>query len=252
MATIVQSVVRSASFAVAFSVLSLGGLWMWSANREARLRDEIRAMEAKMAAEIEARNAMIERLSRSHRKARIEVTAQRLGPEGFESPRDGTRIVSTDIRFIELDDGGREVGRRDYTIPGDVLFVDAWTARFPKEVVAEGNPLRDRTVVLLRRIYSEQLPPVQGFPIDTPGSIPCGYAGSERMRLEQAVWQGFWKIASDPAAARSNGIAVAQGEAVYKPVRKGEAYELMVDAAAGLSLVPAPTVRAADATSDGG
>lgn len=248
MQSLVRSVVRSASFAVALSVLALGGLWMWSADREARLRAEIQAIEAKMQAEIAARNAMIERLSRSHRKARIEVLGQRLGPDGFESPRDGKRVVSTDVRFIELDDEGRELGRRDYTIPGDVLFVDAWTARFPKESVADGNPLRDRTVVLLRRIYSEQLPPVKGFPIDTPGAIPCGYAGSDRLRFEQAVWQGFWKMASDPAVARENGIAVAQGEAVYKPVRQGEAYELMVDAAAGLTLVPAGDVRSADAT----
>lgn len=248
MASIVHSVVRSASFAVAVSIVSLGALWVWSSNREARLREEIHAMEAKMAAEIKARDAMIERLERSHRKARIEVVGQRVGPEGYESPRDGTRIVSTDVRFIELDDAGRELGRREFTIPGDVLFVDAWTARFPKESVAEGNPLRDRTVVLFRRIYSEQLPPVQGFPIDTPGGIPCGYAGSERMRLEQAVWQGFWKIAADPGVAREHGIAVAQGEAVYKPVRQGEAYELMVDAAAGLTLVPAERTRSADAS----
>jgi hypothetical protein len=38
-------------------------------------------------------------------------------------------------------------------------------------------------------------------------------------------------------------VAVAQGEAVYKPVRKGEAYELRVDAAAGLSLVPLDGAR---------
>jgi hypothetical protein len=251
MASFVHSIVRSASFAVAFSVLALGGLWMWSSSREARLRDEIRAIETKMAAEVAARNAMIERLSRSYRKARIEVVSQRLGSDGFESPRDGLRVVSTDVRFIELDDEGRELGRREYTIPGDVLFVDAWTARFPKESVADGNPLRDRTVVLFRRIYSERMKPADGFPIDTPGGIPCGYAGSERMRLEQAVWQGFWKLASDPAVARSNGIAVAQGEAVYKPVRPGEAYDVFVDAAAGLTMVPTEPSRSADASRAG-
>ena len=58
-------------------------------------------------------------------------------------------------------------------------------------------------------------------------------------RLEQAVWSGFWKIASDPDVARRNGIAVAQGEAVYKPMRTGETYDVMVDAAAGMSLRPA-------------
>lgn len=247
MPSVVHSVLRSAAFAVAISIVSLGALWVWSANREARLREELHAIEAKMAAEIAARDAMIGRLSKSFRKARLEIIGQRVGPEGFESPRDGERIVSTDVRFIELDEDGRELGRHDYTVPGDVVFVDAWTARFPKSAVAEGNPLRDRTIVLFRRIYSEQLPPAQGFAIDTPGGIPCGYAGSDRMRLEQAVWQGFWKIASDPEAAKRNGVAVAQGEAVYKPVRQGEAYEVFIDAAAGLTLVPVGMVRAADA-----
>lgn len=250
MRSLVHSIVRSASFAIAISVVSLGALWVWSANREARLRDELQRIEAKMAAEIAARDQMIGRLSRTFRKARLEILGQRVGPEGFESPRDGARILSTDVRFIELGDDGRELGRRDYTVPGDVIFIDAWTARFPKEAVAEGNPLRDRTVVLFRRIYSEQLPPAQGFAIDTPGAIPCGYAGSERMRLEQAVWQGFWKIASDPEAAKRHGVAVAQGEAVYKPVRQGEVYEVYVDAAAGLSLVPLGIARSADATAD--
>jgi hypothetical protein len=251
MQSFASSILRSASFALLLSVLAFGGLWMWSANREARLREEIAAIEARMGAEIALREAMIDRLSRTFRKARIEILDQRVGAEGFASPRDGTRVVSTDIRFIEVDEEGRELGRRDFTIPGDVLFVDAWTARFPKESVAEGNPLRDRTVVLFRRIYSEQLPPSQGFAIDTPGGIPSGYAGSERARLEQAVWAGFWKLAADPEAARALGVSVAQGEAVYKPVRPGEAYELLVDAAAGLSIVPlAERSAAATAAAD--
>jgi hypothetical protein len=34
------------------------------------------------------------------------------------------------------------------------------------------------------------------------------------------------------------GVRIAQGEAVYKPVRTGETYELLVDAAGGMSLKP--------------
>ncbi len=40
------------------------------------------------------------------------------------------------------------------------------------------------------------------------------------------------------------GIRVAQGEAVYKPVRPGRTYELIVDAAGGMSLLPLPDVTA--------
>ena len=33
-------------------------------------------------------------------------------------------------------------------------------------------------------------------------------------------------------------MRVAQGEAVYKPVRIGQSFELIVDAAGGMNLVP--------------
>ncbi len=248
MGSAVQFLLRTSALTLALSIVALGGLYVWSSTREAALRQELARVEARMAAEIASREAMIARLSRSHRKARIEVLSQETGDKGWVSQRDGSKIVSTTLRFIETDDEGRELGRRDFTVPGDMLFVDAWTARFPKESVAEGNPLRDRTIVLFRRIYSDRLSPADGLPIDTPGSIPSGYAGSEKLRFEQAVWQGFWKLASDPDAAKRSGLAVAQGEAVYKPVRPGETYEVIVDAAAGLSLVPIPA--RANAASD--
>ncbi len=238
------SLTRIAGLTIVFGILTFGGILVWQLDREARLRAEVAQLEQKLAREIAARDAMIERLSRSHRKARIEVIDQEVGPEGVASARDGQRIVSTTLRFIEVDDDGRELGRREFTVPGDTIFVDAWTARFPKAQVAEGNPLRGRTLVLLRRLYSEQMPPAEGFAIDTPGSVPSGYAGSDPIRFEQAIWKQFWKLASDADLAKREGVAVAQGEAVYKPVRKGEAYELRVDAAAGLSLVPLDGVRA--------
>jgi hypothetical protein len=34
------------------------------------------------------------------------------------------------------------------------------------------------------------------------------------------------------------GVRVAQGEAVYKPVKMGQSYELVVDAVGGMSLTP--------------
>ena len=38
---------------------------------------------------------------------------------------------------------------------------------------------------------------------------------------------------------------MAQGEAVYKPMRPGEAYELRVEAAGGITLVPIAEVAVA-------
>jgi hypothetical protein len=232
---------------VVLGTLAFGAIGLWYVTSEARLRRELAELERTMAAEIAQRERMIERLARSERRARIEVIDQDLGPEGFPSARDGQRVVSTTVRFLELDADGREIGRREYCIPGDMLHVDAWTARFPKQAVAEGDPLRDRTLLLWRSLYSDRLPPAEGFPLDTPGGIPDGYAAGERGRLERATWSSFWRLATDAAEVRRRGIDVAQGEGVHKPVRKGEAYELHLDAAGGITIRPVdPSLVAAE------
>ncbi|MBQ72825.1 MAG: hypothetical protein CMJ67_07950 [Planctomycetaceae bacterium] len=209
----------------------IGGLAWWTLNREATLRAEISALETRMATEIATREATIERLGRDRRVARIEVLDRQEGPPG-EDP-------TTLLRFIELDDEGRELGRQDMNLRGEIVHVDAWTARFPSETVGSGeDPLRDRTLVLLRRIYTDAMPPRAGVPLDTPGGVPDGYTAGEPARFEQAIWKRFWRLASDPEAAREAGIRVAQGEAVYKPMQPGEVYELRVEALGGMTLVP--------------
>ncbi len=216
----------------------IGGMAWWTTDRENRLREEIAAIETRLAAEIAVRDAAIDRLGRDRRIARLEVLNQDEDPDGEGS--------WTDLRFIELDDEGRELASREMRLKGRVIYVDAWTARFPAESVASASdPFRDQTIVLLRRIYSDEIPPRDGIPIDTPGGIPDGYAGSDQARFEQAIWSRFWTLASDPDAARESGIRVAQGEAVYKPMRPGETYELRVEAAGGMTLVPITDVAVA-------
>lgn len=225
------SAIRVASVAVVLGGLVIGGLAWWTLDRESRLRAEIDELETRMAAEIATRDAAIERLGRDRRLARIEVLDREEG-SGGEAPR-------TTLRFIELDDEGRELARRTWTLPGEVVHLDGWTARFPPGKVASGDDyLRDRTLVLLRRVYTDAMPPRDGLPIDTPGGVPDGYAGEEPARFEQAIWKRFWTLATDPAAAREAGIRVAQGEAVYKPMHPGEVYELRVEAVGGMTLVP--------------
>ena len=222
---------RISAMVVVVGGVLIGGFAWWALDKESRLRTEIAALETKMAAEIAVREAAIERLGRDRRIARLEVLDQEEGASG-EDPR-------TTLLFIEMDDQGRELGRREMNFPGEVVHLDAWTARFPTEQVATGDdPFRDRTLVLLRRIYSDAMPPRDGIPIDTPGGVPDGYAGTDQARFEQAIWSRFWEIATDPEAARAAGVRVAQGEAVYKPMRPGEVYELRVEAVGGMTLIP--------------
>ncbi len=233
------AVIRTLIVTLAIASLLVAGFWHLTTNEARQAMEEVTRLNEQLQQNLEARQAMVQRLSRSHRLAHVQIEQQDLDEDG--------EVADTDLLFIELDDEGRELDRQAFTIPGAVLFVDAWSIKFNHEEVATGHPLLGRTIVLLRRIYSDQMAPRSGFPLDTPGAVPAGYAVSEVGRFEQQLWNQFWSIASDDALATSMGVRVAQGEAVYKRVSSGELYELTVDAAGGINLVPVtPLARAGD------
>jgi hypothetical protein len=217
--------------------LALAVYWRMSSSDLRRALDEMAALQQEMEQRLEAKEAMIQRLNRSQRLAHLHVLDQRTTPGG--------EVLETDLLFVELDDAGGELGRQQFTLPGEVVFVDAWSVKFHHTDVAEGHPLRGRTLLLLRRIYSDRMAPIDGYPIDVPGAIPPGYAVGEIASFEKRLWEHFWEIATDPRLASAMGVRVAQGEAVYKPLRVGRVYELIVDAAGGMSLLPLPADDAA-------
>jgi hypothetical protein len=124
-----------------------------------------------------------------------------------------------------------------------VVFLDAWTVRFPQQGVIDDDPMRGHTLSLLRRIYSDQMAPANGFTIDTPGAVPDGYAATDGARFEQALWKRFWALATDPTVAAEQGVRVAQGEAVYKPIMPGQCFDVELESAGGLILRPTATPR---------
>jgi hypothetical protein len=206
------------------------GYWRYTLTEQRRALEELRVLNDQMAEKLSQREAMIGRLSRSQRIAHVQVIDQQ--------PADDGTIATTSVDFIELDDAGSEIARQSITVPGDVLFVDAWTVKFDASLVAEGDPLRGKSLVLLRRIYSDRMPPQDGIALDVPGAIPPGYSVGEVGAFERQLWNSFWELAGDPDIAAEMGVRVAQGEAVYKPVRQGQTYELIADAIGGLSLRP--------------
>ena len=224
------SLVRILLLTIVFGGVVSLCIWYGILDRERALKAEVAMLEQKLEAEIEIRDAMIERLGRTSRVARIEILKQATNPAGD--------VVETELRFIEVDEQGTELGRREFTIPGDVIFVDAWTVRFDHEQVAQGDPFAGRSLILLRRIYSDRMSPRDGLAIDTPGGIPDGYALSNEARFERTIWRSFWKLATDAGEARRWGVRVAQGEAVYKPVTQGQVFDLIAEASGGLTMIP--------------
>ncbi|MFZ4722516.1 MAG: hypothetical protein ACOYMI_05130 [Phycisphaerales bacterium] len=227
--------------------LLLGGGWLTvSLVQTARLQRQVAELERAIEAERALRARVLERLGSARRLARIEVVQQHRADDPSaralsaasvaELPASG---ILTTLDFIELDPDGREIGRRRVRVPGTTVFLDAWTVRFPQGSVAEADPLRGRTLTLLRRVYSDRMPPADGVALDTPGAVPGGYAASAGARFEQALWKRFWSLATDAEAAQQAGVRVAQGEAVYKPVAPGQRYDLEVESSGGLILKPA-------------
>ncbi|MBT8486069.1 MAG: hypothetical protein HKO59_02600 [Phycisphaerales bacterium] len=224
------SIFRTLTVATVLSSLLLLLFWQLTAHQDRRTIAELRSLNEAMTARLEAQRLMFERLARSHRLGHLKVIDQ--------SHRVDGSVNETTLLFIELDDEGSELARQTIHLPGGVVYIDTWTVKFAHDSVAEGHPLWGRTLVLLRRIYSELLSPADGIPIDTPGAVPAGYASSDVGRFEQQLWANFWQIATDRDLAAEMGVRVAQGEAVYMAVARGQSFDLAVDASGGVTLTP--------------
>jgi len=226
--------------------LLLGGGWLAIALvQAARLQRQVVELEQQVRHEQELRERTMERLGRTRRLGRLEVVKQHRAGDAEATALSAAAAAEvpvnelvTTVDFIELDERGRELGRRRAAVPGRTVFLDAWTVRFPQQTVIDADPMRGQTIALLRRIYSDRMAPADGVPIDTPGAVPDGYAATDGARFERALWKNFWRLASDPGAAEAQGVRVAQGEAVYKPVSAGQRYEVELESAGGLVLRP--------------
>ena len=211
------------------AVVLAGSAWI-ARNDRLRAAEAMWELEAEMQRRVAEHEAMIERLSRDHRLAHLHVVSQDRAADGS--------VLLTHLRFIEIDDDGREIARQDVQLPGAVIHVDALTIRFAREDVATGHPMRGRTLVLLRRLYSDALAPRDGVQLDVPGAIPPAYSGGDAAHFERQIWEEFWRLATDAERAAEAGVRVAQGESVYLPMEAGRAYELRVEAAGGMVLAP--------------
>ncbi len=223
--------------ALAMLASAMGGAYWHYRQVAAGREQELEQSIVEAAQRQRVLEGMIDRLTRSRRLAQIVVTEQQIGPAGLPT--------ETTLLMVELGEDETPVARHCFTIPGHIAFFDGLVVKFDHEAVATAHPMRGQTVVLLQRVYSDQLAPKDGEPIDAVGGVPAGYAGSERpLDFEKKLWERFWDLCTDPALAAEYGVRVAQGEAVYKPMKPGVLYELTVDADGGLNLVTRPLPEA--------
>jgi len=206
------------------TVCGIGTVWLLSPGEADRLRKEKEELTRER---IELQRA-IERLSGQERVAEVYVIDQ-------VTPAN-TRPTTT-IEFIELDRQQHPLPARRFVLEDEVIFFDALVLKFDQERVAAGDALRGKSLALFRRVFGEHQNPADGYPVDPAGDVPNVFRiAPEPNKFERKLWSQFWDYASQPELAAADGVRVAQGEAVYVPMKKGQVWTLTLQNNGGLNI----------------
>ena len=183
--------------------------------------------------EKQALQHVVERLSDERRVAELIVTEQKPGSGGEPL---------TTLLFVEYTKAGKSLPPRTFTIEGNVAHVDAMVIKFDRHFVAEGDPLRGRSIALFTRIYGDRQSPASAAPVDIPDTVPEIYrdADPQVTDLEHGLWQQFWRLTSDEQFRRERGVRVAMGQGVWGMFEPARLYTIALESDGGLSLTSEP------------
>ena len=178
---------------------------------------------------------VVERLIDEDRVAEVHVIDQvRVGE--MLNGRPATRPLTT-IEFIELDREEHPLPSRRFVLEDEVIYFDALVVKFEHEAVAADDELRGKSLMLFRRIFGEHQNPADGYLIDPQGDVPDVYrVEPEPTEFEKNLWAGFWNYVTDPELAARDGVRIAQGEAVYAPMARGEIWTLSIQKTGDLNI----------------
>lgn len=146
------------------------------------------------------------------------------------------------LTFIQYQPGTEKpVFRKDFTLPGEEVYVDALVVSFERPLVEAADGLRGKSLLLFRRAFGDKQQPVEGVALTAAGTadVPAIYAvDASPSDFEKQIWADFWQLANDPTKAKERGVRVAQGEAPHVKAAPGQVYKLTLRAAAGLEMTP--------------
>lgn len=257
----VNSTLRTLAFTALVALLGLVGYMGYShyTANERELKDKVAALEEVQGkltglrkefdlkvAEVEALQAdvalkaqQIEKLETSMHLLKTDQRLARLKVLAIDKDADG-KVTGSQLEFIEIAANGEPIGPgKKISVPGDVIYIDNWVVKFDDKYVEQGDVERGTSLVLFRRIFSENQQPNEGTSLDEVGMRPQAYArGGAVSDFEKRLWTEFWEFANDPKKAAEIGIRAANGEAISIQVREGMSYDLRLRASGGLSFAP--------------
>jgi len=137
----------------------------------------------------------------------------------------------TTILFVETarNDKLKKVLEHEYIVEGDIIHFDALIVSFDNYLVSNG---KRKALYLWRRIYSDSMPPEDGFAIESKGKEPKRYAQFLKLldqKERQLFWQEIWKLADNPDALKNYHIKAIYGNVVYKKMQPGFVYIFKID-----------------------
>ncbi len=217
---------RTVLLCLAAALLGSGGtiyVWRWAQ----RTRD----LRALVQDNRHLRQALA-RLAEETQVGLIEVLDVHLTPDG----------PVMDLRFRETAPGrpDRIIQEHRLRLTGEEIYADALVVRFPGERVADGQA---RALFLWRRIFTDEIPPKGGFPLQPEGQPPRRYAGwLEALSLPQQFrfWEEIWDLAHHPDRLADLGVRAIHGQSVSVKARAGGTYRVSLGAAGDLILEVAP------------
>lgn len=210
-------------FLVALVVLA-GGYLVWDHFTQ---QQRLVAEQQKV---IEEKTRIVGRLTRARRVAQAIVKERAVDANGK---------VRSRIRFVEVDDEGKPLPAKTVEVEGEEVYFDALVLKFDHELVGSGEPGKEHSLLLFRRIFGEHQKPSDGARLDedSKDGVPDVYRRNrEPSAVEIELWNEFWSYANDPKKAAAAGVRVAQGEAPHTRMEKGKIYELTLDQSGGLNI----------------
>ena len=187
---------------------------------------------AKLQAEKQELQQIVQRLSTEQRRAEVLVTDQKT--------IDGE--LHTTLLFVEYAKDGTTLPPKSFTIRGNTAHIDALVIKIQQDFVQKNDPLRGHSIVLFHRLFGEHQPPVNGYPIDEPGKIPDIYRGVDPKvsEFEQQLWKNFWRLTEDESYREQMGVRVAHRESPWSPFEPNRLYRLTIESDGGINLISEP------------
>jgi hypothetical protein len=207
-------------------------------DQEQQIRVAVEQVE-KLSSELKEKNVQIEKLETAMHLLKTDQRLAQLRVIGIQRDDAGKALKSI-MEFVELSPHGDPLSPpKPIELPGDLIYIDNWIVKFDDKYVEKGDVERGTSLCLFRRIFSEDILPSEGIPLDEIGMRPQAYArGSKLSDFEKQLWNDFWEFANEPQKAAQMGIRAANGEAVSIKVREGKAYNISLRSSGGLSIEP--------------